>query len=387
LAQKFYPHTVDQDGTWGTDARKLNDVSGNATDATTVADFSTDTAQGTIVIDPYTSRSTRGTTNEADFGWAVNAAGADGMGSTATAKRIIPAGTWTFNCVVSVTSAQTGIGMSNTTVTAVVYRVSSTGTRTELFRQASAVTTVTALIGVGVQTITWTKTGATQVTLEADETVFVSYQILSVGVAVTGQQFTWRTKGDGTDDMNTWVQVPSPGVRTDYPLTVNVTCVGTAIRDALAAAHTASVTAVGTATVDRATVAAKTVNVTCVGTASKTLAITPNPVTVTAVGTVSGRMDVPMDKLPGASDFSGTDPSADITGTVYTEGGAVKAGATVKLFRQSDDLKVAETTSAADGTYTFTRDSADPNTYFVLAFHPTDSPQVHGVSDRGVTPA
>jgi hypothetical protein len=304
LAQKFYPHTVDHDGTWGTDARKLNDVSGNAADTTTIANFGTDTAQGTIVFDPYTNRSTRGTANEADFGWGINAAGSDGMASTSSAKRIIPAGDWHFNARVSVSSAQTGIGNSNSTFTAVVYRVSSAGTRTELFRQASATVAITSVTGVSVQGVFWVSSQS-QFTFEADETVFVSFQVLSVGVVVTGQRMTFRTQGnDGTDGNNVWVNLPSPGVRTLYPLsTQTATGVGTMSRGMTVAPVVKTATGKGTAAMTRGPLAlTRNPVATGVGTAARgAFTVTKVTQTATGVGTGTGRIEVPLDEIPEGS--------------------------------------------------------------------------------------
>lgn len=84
-------------------------------------------------------------------------------------------------------------------------------------------------------------------------------------------------------------------------------------------------------------------------------------------------------------DWSPDFPVKKIEGYVRDAVGNVVTGATVKLFRQSDDKMVQQTTSSATGYYTFPRDLYDPYTYYVLAYLGT-APQTHGVSDRGSVP-
>jgi hypothetical protein len=78
-------------------------------------------------------------------------------------------------------------------------------------------------------------------------------------------------------------------------------------------------------------------------------------------------------------------PTKNISGTVYTLGGAPAAGATVKMFRQVDDELVATATTDGAGHYLFVRDIDDTLAYYVLAYQGS-SPQYHGVSDRGSVP-
>lgn len=78
-------------------------------------------------------------------------------------------------------------------------------------------------------------------------------------------------------------------------------------------------------------------------------------------------------------------PVKKVDGYVRDSTGAIVVGATVKLFRQSDDKMVQTTTSSATGYYQFLRDLYDPNTYYILAYLGV-APQRHGVSDRGFIP-
>lgn len=75
-----------------------------------------------------------------------------------------------------------------------------------------------------------------------------------------------------------------------------------------------------------------------------------------------------------------------ISGEVYDKDGVPQLGVPVLLFRQTDNLFVASTTSGVLGAYSFPRDSADTSVYFTIAYT-EGSPQTHGVSDRGLVPA
>lgn len=91
---------------------------------------------------------------------------------------------------------------------------------------------------------------------------------------------------------------------------------------------------------------------------------------------------------PNATDFPITFGTRSISGVVRDLTGVPIVGATVKLFRQNDDRVVQTQLSAAGGVYTFTRDQFDPNSYYVLSYTVDGVPQqIHGVSDRDLTPA
>lgn len=76
----------------------------------------------------------------------------------------------------------------------------------------------------------------------------------------------------------------------------------------------------------------------------------------------------------------------NISGTVYAVTGLPVAGATVKLFREADDRLCQTQTSDGSGHYLFVRDETDTHSYYVVAYTPGATPQVHGVSDRGGVP-
>lgn len=86
-------------------------------------------------------------------------------------------------------------------------------------------------------------------------------------------------------------------------------------------------------------------------------------------------------------DYQGQSPFKKITGFVYNSTGTVQSGITLYLVREADNAVVATTTSAADGSYSFTRDTTDPNVYHLVADTTVSGTQLHGTSDFGLVPA
>jgi hypothetical protein len=159
-------------------------------------------------------------------------------------------------------------------------------------------------------------------------------------------------------------------------MTGTATGTGTA-SGVLGATGTTTGTAAGTATVTGlgSSVAGTVGTASGSGTASGLASIV-----LGMVGTVSIGADTP--------DWPVTSPTKAIEGTVlHHETGAVVDGATVRLYRVSDNKMVQSTTSAADGTYSFDRDTDDPYTYVVSADYDDAGTPVHGLSDRGLVPA
>lgn len=91
-----------------------------------------------------------------------------------------------------------------------------------------------------------------------------------------------------------------------------------------------------------------------------------------------------------APDWPITTPTKQIAGVVIDhEAGTPLTGtvATIKLYRDVDDIMVQTTTSsAADGSFSFVRDAADPYTYHYTADYTISTVQWHGISDRGLVP-
>lgn len=86
-------------------------------------------------------------------------------------------------------------------------------------------------------------------------------------------------------------------------------------------------------------------------------------------------------------DWDFTPATKTISGTIYDTTSVGVSGATVVLIREADGVSVASTTTDGAGNYSFTRGGDDPHTYHVEAYTSATSPQVHGMSDRGATPA
>lgn len=294
-AQVFYPHSDDWDGTDPTgDVRALNTSLPAATSGSS-CDFGTSGAK-TITVDPYTAgRTTTGL--DSGFGWAIDIAGADGMDGTATAKRLIPAGTWSYQGTLF---ASPVAALNACTVGFDVYRVAAapSTTRTLIFSDSVSAGLVAAT-GAG---FTRTTGAQAEVELEAGETIQVTFTLTCTG-QIGGLVIDFRTGDQATDCT---VTVPTPGVRTVYLETVTATAVGTA-----------AVTA-GTRTV---------------------------------------------------------------TGVVYDSDGNPADAATVKLFRQSDDVKISTDTTGADGVYVFTRADDDVDEWYCVGF---TSATLHGTTDRDV---
>lgn len=210
-AQQYFQSNTDQDQAWGTDIDKLDDTSGTLV-STTIAGHPSAGGTTTITLDPYTSRTVTGdaTTN---FGWAFDENSADGMQSTATEKRIVPSGTWTFFNRVTL-GAPGLLGSLNLSIQYRVYRVDSATTRTLLFQVTSA-EQAGALLG-GDLSFT-TTTSQSLIVLEADETIHVGINSIMRQVAGTlggtaSGATTYHTGGVG----DAYVEVASPGVRTRY---------------------------------------------------------------------------------------------------------------------------------------------------------------------------
>lgn len=161
----------------------------------------------------------------------------------------------------------------------------------------------------------------------------------------------------------------------------------------LRVSRTFTATVTGTAVMSRTVTLFRTLAATVTGTAAQIKAlIFARTVSTTTTGTASGRVDIPITALnriipAAAPDWPLNTPTKAIAGVTRNAAGAVVTSATVKLVRQSDDVRVATVTSnATTGAYSFTRGGDDPNSYFVLAYR-ADTPEVHGVSDRGLVPA
>lgn len=108
--------------------------------------------------------------------------------------------------------------------------------------------------------------------------------------------------------------------------------------------------------------------------------------TITSVSAITRRIGRVLTGLIGPTeDYAVQDPTRHVAGIVKDQAGTPVAGATVKLFRVADDAYIASTTSAADGSYSFTRDQNDPFTYFVVAYEEVGTP-TQGLTVRNLNP-
>lgn len=385
-AQRFYLGAVDDDQAYGTTIKK-NLESAPAANSATTCTWSATGAQTRTKI-PLAGTTTASDTSS-DNGWGFNNGGADGLGSATGAERWIKAGVWNFSVSYTL-NAPALLATIACTVTARVYRVASGGgARTLLFTAASANFSATGVV-------TWSSAAQPEYVLGPGETIHVGFTAVSAATnnAITGTVATVLTTNLGAD---TWFEVPSPGVRTlaraDYALTGAGTLAGAASRVLGTVGSLAgSGTLVGTVTARFAGVFALTgsgtANVAGSSVAGTVFALSGSTaLTGRLTRILSARYDMST-APPGADpDYPVVTATKAIAGVVRNhETGATVEGVTVRLFRTSDELLCQVTTTAADGSYSFVRDAADPYLYYVTAQHDAGGGQVHGISDRGVAP-
>lgn len=83
--------------------------------------------------------------------------------------------------------------------------------------------------------------------------------------------------------------------------------------------------------------------------------------------------------------YGDINPQYAVTGTAKTATGAIVVGATVRLYRTSDNTVVASTTSGSDGTYSFTG-LIDTGPFYVIAYL-AGSPDIAGTTVNTVAAA
>ena len=83
----------------------------------------------------------------------------------------------------------------------------------------------------------------------------------------------------------------------------------------------------------------------------------------------------------GVGTATATVGTKTITGIVYDAAGVPVTSVVVKLFRESDDVKISAFTTPADGRYTFTRADDDTTEWYCSAF--SDDTH-HGTTDRSL---
>lgn len=215
VAQEFYHSTTDQDFTAPSevDIRKLVDVNPATPNSTTITSHGTGTGGGVDrLADPYTTRSSSGG-NAANIGWAINRAGADGMGSTSSRKRVIPAGTWVCQANVTLPVAGSVSGTIDAAGYWAIYRVSSTGTRTLIDSIGLSNTVQSTGLGSFTGNITASK-ALPEIVLEADETIHVGMGVVTAQMAGVLGATVPATVTFNLGTTASFVRVPAPGVRT-----------------------------------------------------------------------------------------------------------------------------------------------------------------------------
>lgn len=379
IAQTFFPNTVAHDTVYGTDIRKLAE-SLPTLDDTSICGFGT-SGNKNIVVDPFTTNTTDVTPMTAaaldPLGWAINETGADGMGATSTAKRTIAAGTWSFQGTLKASPAA---ALNAVTVKVRVYRVAASGgARTQLGSEGSANAGLITTAGTSWST-TITDIGA--VTIEADETIQVSYYINATG-QVGGLSVIFEV-GDAIVTNDLQVQVPSPGIRTKYisSLTGSLSFVGSIAKRA-GKTLSAALSFVGPTTRPLAVVShGMTAALSFVGAVNKFTSRSLDAAALSFAGNLAKQTGK---ALSGAISFVGTltNNSKTISGVTRNRTGTALGSCTVHLFRTSNDVEVAETTSnATTGAYSFV--IASTGTHYVVAYK-AGSPDVFGTTKNTLT--
>lgn len=285
-AQVFYLSATDQDGSWGTDVRKLLEAA-PASNATTICAHPNAAGTTLITLDPYSTSSTQGDTRDA-LGWALNATGADGVDSVAGALRVIPAGTWQFSNPASVPVGGTATGSLTASLLIRVFRVSAAFVRTQLF---SVTTNTVASTGLAAGTGTLTASSAQpEIVLQAGETIHVGYQSQVVQVAglvgATVAGNATYTTGAAT------VTLPSPGLRTINSRSSAIATAPLALLGRRTAGITRGVLSAGLAATARAVVAARSSAVQMVGLAAlqRLIRLAPKSAAMAGLPAVSKRI-------------------------------------------------------------------------------------------------
>jgi hypothetical protein len=219
IVQTFYhyPTTVDFTGSGIVDIRKLGESLG-PTDSTTITQHGSGTGAAVgITLYPYHTSSTVSDISM-NLGWGINKLGTDGMGATATALRVIPAGTWTSILYGTAPAGGTGTGAVSIYFIPKIYTVASNGTRTLLGTgtTSNVITSnaINPLLGSMTSTFSFP-----EVVLQASQTLEIGYvgyasQTAGVAGAVVAMNINWSLNSAAA------LQIPTPGIRTRYPQTL-----------------------------------------------------------------------------------------------------------------------------------------------------------------------
>lgn len=177
--------------------------------------------------------------------------------------------------------------------------------------------------------------------------------------------------------------------------TGNLTGVGTITRDGGALSIASDLVGVGVPSSTKAVTAEKTFDLVGEGTITEVHPVSAfRTFDLVGVGElVDSTITIPIDEIPDPvcpSDWSPNDGLKAIAGVVVfheppNQGDPVP-GATVTLIRDSDGLLITTTLTAGDGSYSFPRDSNDPNTYHVEVNYENAGVKQQGLSEGGCAP-
>lgn len=218
----FYPAATVVDQTIGAGTVKVIRNAVPAVNATSTTTWAGATITDITVI-PLANNSTVTTDTTANNGWAFDNAGATGLGSISTARRVILTGVWAFQGTVNLNKPAT-LQTVSATIKAVVYRVATGGgARTELFRTAASAA-VTNASAIAAADVNWSVSSASQsqFTLAAGEVIMVGYIITSRNTvdalaAVTNTVVIFYL---GNQVQANQFTVPSSGIRTLFSTTL-----------------------------------------------------------------------------------------------------------------------------------------------------------------------
>lgn len=365
---------------WGTDVRKLLDSADASSDSTTITNHGTSGAV-TRQFDPYTTKSADDTTDL--FGWAITPTD---MNSVTGALRFYPAGNHTVTVRMKHSSATGATG----TLYMYAYRVASAAssrTRT-LLGSSTASVSLPALAGEVTGTCT---VALSEVVFQADETIQYSFKFNVTGVPISGETVTFY--GGTQTAVVSKVATPKLGVLADTTGTATGTGAASGAT-ALVLGTVGSSSGTGTATGAASSTAATTGTSAGTGSAAGVASSVAGAVgSASGSGTAAGLASVVLGTVGTASvgagtpDWPVTTPSKTVAGTaVHHETGALLVGATIRLYRVSDNQYVQQTTTDGSGAWSFARDTSDPYTYRVTVDYDDSGTPIQGVTGV-LTPA
>lgn len=428
-AQRWYPTKV-KTGTLPAGVYDF-DLTAPATDSTTTITYTSTTAT-TFQVKPFqagaaaTPPSSGAATGQ---GWRYTQTD---IGSATNNRRLIPAGAWNFQLNFTSGAYALLAANPNYTLFIVVYRVLSDGSTAFLFKLNGAATAKPASTVNSIAT--GSGTPQPQYILEAGESIQIEWYLQGAATANALNQVTNNACTINTGNAFL-VDFPSPGIRTlyDRSLTDSSTTSDAVTQQSnhprtltdsyptsetltrkLVTARTTTDTYATTEAVSQNSSHPRTTTDAVTTSDAVTRKLTAPRVTTDAVsgtdavtrGTIAFRRltsdnyttadvvsrlitygrflyEYPAGVQP---DYRVDFPTKYIAGFVRNSDGSIfYGGAIMQLIRDSDN-KVVQTTvsSTIDGSYSFVRDTYDPNTYHVAAFYPSAPEQ--GVTQTGLVP-